>query len=93
MPGQRLLVLISPGFLTISADAAAEKSQLLDMAAQSNVTISADARGLYTTVLDACERSAGSALAERTTSQNHAIHKMNDLAQGSIPTFPIRFLP
>jgi hypothetical protein len=43
------------------------------MAAQSNVTISAvDARGLYTTVLDAGERSAGSALAERTTSQNHA---------------------
>jgi VWFA-related protein len=73
MPGQRLLILVSPSFLTNSAEAAAEKSQVLDMAAQSNVTISAvDARGLYTTVLDAGERSAGSALAERTTSQNHA---------------------
>jgi VWFA-related protein len=94
MPGQRLLVLISPGFLTISADAAAEKSQLLDMAAQSNVTISAvDARGLYTTVLDAGERSAGSALAERTTSQNHAASSalsedvMAELAEGTGGTF------
>ncbi len=94
MPGQRLLVLISPGFLTISADAAAEKSQLLDMAAQSNVTISAvDARGLYTTVLDAGERSAGSALAERTISQNHAASSalsedvMAELADGTGGTY------
>jgi hypothetical protein len=65
-----LLILVSPGFLANSAEAAAKKSQVLDMAAQSNVTISAvDARGLYTAVLDAGERSAGSALAERTTSQ------------------------
>ena len=94
MPGQRLLVLVSPGFLTISPDAAAEKSQLLDVAAQSNVTISAvDARGLYTTVLDAGERSAGSALAERTTSQNHAASStlsedvMAELADGTGGTF------
>jgi VWFA-related protein len=94
MPGQRLLVLISPGFLTISADAATEKSQLLDMAAQSNVTISAvDARGLYTTVLDAGERSAGSALAERTTAQNHAASSalsedvMAELADGTGGTY------
>jgi VWFA-related protein len=94
MPGQRLLVLISPGFLTISPEAAAEKSQVLDMAAQSNVTISAvDARGLYTTVLDAGERSAGSALAERTASQNHADSSalsgdvMAELADGTGGTY------
>jgi VWFA-related protein len=94
MPGQRLLVLVSPGFLTISAEAAAEKSQVLDMAAQSNVTISAvDARGLYSTMLDAGERSAGSALAERTTSQNHAASSalsedvMAELADGTGGTY------
>lgn len=94
MPGQRLLILVSPGFLANSAEAAAEKSQVLDMAAQSNVTISAvDARGLYTTVLDAGERSAGSALAERTTSQNHAASSalsedvMAELADGTGGTY------
>jgi VWFA-related protein len=94
MPGQRLLVLVSPGFLTISAEAAVRKSQLLDMAARSNVTISAvDARGLYTNVLDAGERGAGSALAERTTSQNHAASTalsedvMAELADGTGGTF------
>ena len=94
MPGQRLLVLVSPGFLTISAEAAAQKSQLLDMAARSNVTVSAvDARGLYTNALDAGERSAGSALAERTISQNHAVSSalnedvMAELAEGTGGTF------
>jgi VWFA-related protein len=83
MPGQRLLILVSPGFLTISAEAAAEKSQVLDMAAQCNVTISAvDARGLYTTVL-----------AERTRSQNHAASSalsedvMAELADGTGGTY------
>jgi VWFA-related protein len=94
MPGQRLLILVSPGFLANSAEAAAEKSQVLDMAAQSNVTISAvDARGLYTAVLDAGERSAGSALGERTTSQNHAASSalsedvMAELADGTGGTY------
>jgi VWFA-related protein len=41
MPGQRTLVFISPGFLTMTPDAMFEKSQILDMAAQSNVTINA----------------------------------------------------
>jgi VWFA-related protein len=48
LPGQRLLVLISPGFLTVTMEAMSRKSQILDLAARSNVTISAlDARGLY----------------------------------------------
>ena len=52
MPGQRVLVLVSPGFLTISMDAMTEKSHILDLAARSQVTISAmDARGLYTTMV------------------------------------------
>jgi VWFA-related protein len=61
-PGQRTLILVSPGFLTITQEALSMESQIMDLAAQSNVTISAlDARGLYTTELDASERSRGSA--------------------------------
>ena len=49
LPGQRTLILISPGFLTLNQEAMMEKAQILDLAAQSKVTISAlDARGLYT---------------------------------------------
>jgi len=52
LPGQRVLIFISPGFLTPTADAMTLKSQVLDMAARGNVIISAiDARGLYTTNL------------------------------------------
>ena len=70
MPGQRTLILVSPGFLTMTAEALTMKSQILDLAAQSNVTINGvDARGLYTTALDASDRSRGSAMSERTPSQ------------------------
>jgi VWFA-related protein len=58
LPGQRMLVLVSPGFLPIEQEARTAESRILDLAAQSNVTISAlDARGLYTTELNANERS------------------------------------
>jgi VWFA-related protein len=56
LPGQRTMILVSPGFLSITPEAAAEGSQVMDLAAQSNVTISAlDARGLYTTNFGASE--------------------------------------
>jgi len=59
LPGERTLILISPGFLTITPGALSEKSHVLDLAARSNVTISAlDARGLYTTEIDATENGA-----------------------------------
>jgi VWFA-related protein len=70
MPGQRTLVLVSPGFLTISAEALSEKSRILDMAAQSNVTInSMDARGLYAVSMDAGDRRGGPSNSERNESQ------------------------
>ena len=48
LPGQRLLILVSPGFLSVAPDAMTFKSELLDQAAAANVIISAlDARGLY----------------------------------------------
>jgi len=59
LQGERTLILISPGFLTVTSEALSEKSQVLDLAARSNVTISAlDARGLYTTEIDASENGA-----------------------------------
>jgi len=73
MPGQRTLILVSPGFLTISAEAVLEKSQILDMAAQASVTISAvDVRGLYATELDASTETAGTARTTRMKAQNQS---------------------
>jgi VWFA-related protein len=58
LPGQRLLILVSPGFLPIEQEARTAESRILDLAAQSNVMISAlDARGLYGTGLKANEHS------------------------------------
>jgi VWFA-related protein len=62
LPGQRLLIMVSPGFLVLRPEARAEESQIIDMAAQANVTVSAlDARGLYTSEIDASEMIKGSA--------------------------------
>jgi VWFA-related protein len=92
LPGQRTLILVSPGFLTLTPEAMTGKTRILDLAAQSNVTISAlDARGLYTTELGAGERGAGSAMAMQTgyESQSHrasmALNEdvMAELADGS----------
>lgn len=62
LPGQqRTVILVSPGFLTLTPNATREKSEVLDLAARENVTISAlDARGLYTTNLDASQRGGAS---------------------------------
>ena len=60
LPGQHSLILVSPGFLSVTTEAMTAKSEIMDMAAQANVTISAlDARGLYTTAMDASESNVG----------------------------------
>ena len=62
LPGQRLLILVSPGFLILTPEARGDESQIIDMAAQANVTVSAlDARGLYTSDIDASEMIKGPA--------------------------------
>ncbi|MBV8896175.1 MAG: VWA domain-containing protein [Acidobacteriaceae bacterium] len=49
MPGQRLVVIVSPGFLTLNPESFEAKTDILDRAARANVVISSlDARGLYT---------------------------------------------
>jgi VWFA-related protein len=96
LPGQRIMILISPGFLTMTPDAMTEKSQVLDAAARSDVRISAlDARGLYTTVTDASERGGSSALDQmqarhaqnRSDIMSQSEDVMAELADGTGGTF------
>jgi VWFA-related protein len=96
LEGQRSLILISPGFLTLTPGAMSEKSHILDLAAQGNITISAlDARGLYTTEIDASER-GGSSAQDLITGQHAQYHSdtmtlagevMSELADGTGGTF------
>ena len=52
MPGQRSIILVSGGFITL-AEHATEKSEIMDRAIRANVLInSLDARGLYTDTPD-----------------------------------------
>ena len=94
LPGQRILILISPGFLTPSEDAMALASQVLEMAARDNIVINAiDSRGLYTTNLDSSERGGGTPLASRVQNQHRQVSMtadegvMADLADGSGGTY------
>ena len=94
MPGQRTLILVSPGFLTMTPEALFQKSQILDLAALSNVTINAvDARGLFTTAVGAGDRSRGSSGAERSESLSRGYSMvlnedvMAELADGTGGTY------
>ena len=96
LPGQRTLILMSPGFLARTAEAMTDKSGILDLAAQSRVTISAlDVRGLYTTELDASERGTSSGRSMMTGSEARYHREsmgldedvMAELAEGTGGTF------
>jgi|SRR5579863_5746 len=66
LPGESVLILISPGFPAVTPEAMSLRSELLDTAAQSNVTIDAvDARDLSAGVMNASE-SGGTAVGTRT---------------------------
>jgi VWFA-related protein len=70
LPGQRTLILVSPGFLTLTSQSIAAESQIMDAAASANVTVSAlDARGLYVSEIDASERGGSSAFSTRLKSE------------------------
>lgn len=94
LPGQSTLILVSPGFLTITQDSLMQESHLIDLAAESNVTISAiDARGLYTTELTASEPTMGSTRTilmkseYRRSSGIMAENVMSELAAGTGGTY------
>ncbi|MDP9172147.1 MAG: VWA domain-containing protein [Acidobacteriota bacterium] len=68
MPGERLIVLVSPGFLRLD-EHFQDETDIIDRAIKNNVTISAlDARGLYTDTPDISKR-AISLDAERVKQQ------------------------
>jgi VWFA-related protein len=91
LPGERTLVLVSPGFLPIEQDALVAESQVMDIAARANVNISSlDARGLYTTNLTASETVVGSPLLQsdyRSDAMRTAENPMAELANATGGTF------
>ena len=85
LPGQRTLILVSPGFVSVGPQALNWESQIMDLAVQSNVTINAlDARGLYTGVTDISER-GGSQIIDPThlAGMTRAEGVMSELADGT----------
>jgi VWFA-related protein len=95
LPGQRMIILVSPGFLPLERESIYAESQLVDLAAQSNVTVSAlDARGLYTTEFGSSEHVPGSSIGIvqqqsdfRRTSMLVAESAMASLSDGTGGTF------
>jgi len=95
MPGQRTVILVSPGFMTITPESFQDKNDLLDRAARGNVMISSlDARGLYTdSTFDVSERgSATSQLSIRKAEYARQSDTMQadilaELAEGTGGTF------
>jgi len=94
LPGMSTLILVSPGFLTLTAQARNEESRIIDTAALSSITINAlDARGLYTTELDASDGGTGSAQATQAKSEyrrstmSFSENIMAELANGTGGTY------
>jgi VWFA-related protein len=85
LPGQRTLILVSPGFLSIAQEALGWESQIMDLAVRSNITINAlDARGLYTGTTDISERGAGQIIdPTHLAAMTRAEGVMSELAEGT----------
>ena len=90
MPGQRLIVMISPGFLRLS-DQPREESDIIDRAIKASVTISAlDARGLYTDTPDISKPSSPAAVERQrldTAAARASSDVMGELADATGGTF------
>jgi VWFA-related protein len=92
MPGQRSIILVSGGFITLM-EHAAEKTEIMDRAIRANVLINAlDARGLYTDTPDIARQASNVVTEmvlqrmERETSRAQA-DVMAELAAGTGATF------
>jgi VWFA-related protein len=92
MPGQRLVVMISPGFLLL-ADQLQDQSDVIDRAIKAGVTISAlDARGLYTDTPDITRPTTSAAVTVAkqrydTAAARQSSDVMAELADGTGGTF------
>ena len=96
LPGQRMLILVSPGFFAGTDEAMTSQSQILNVAAASNVTISTlDARGLTGGNIGASQSTAGSPFANITgqplqnqlESMRESEDVMSELAEGTGGTY------
>jgi VWFA-related protein len=94
MPGQRLLVLASPGFLAQTSEAINDKADILDAAARANVMINTlNVRGLFTTNMDASQEGAYSPAMQQYISQYFSASAtatedvLAELAEGTGGTF------
>jgi VWFA-related protein len=94
LPGQHIIVVISPGFLAATPEAARMESEILDIAARSNTIIDTiDARGLYTLDADAAVGRKLDQASQRLLDQYHrssmgaASGVMEELADGTGGTF------
>jgi VWFA-related protein len=92
LQGQRILILVSPGFLSLSPETMALKSEIMDAAAASDVIVNAlDARGLYAGNIDASEGGTTSTLAlvtgqlgqDHLASMQASEDAMSELAEGT----------
>jgi VWFA-related protein len=88
-PGQRTLVVISPGFFTFDALYIADKNDILDRAIRANVIINAlDARGLYTDpALDASRSGSGRGLGTGLMRESMRADILAEMAAGTGGTF------
>ncbi len=94
MPGQRVLVLVSPGFLSTTLQS--EASEMVDRATHANIVINTiDARGLYTPDLQGdiadppndLPRTAGVKTMYRVAAQSAQDDVLAELADGTGGTF------
>ena len=81
MPGQRSVVLVSPGFLLL--DERTDEIDIMDRAIRANVTISSlDARGLYTLIPGGDASQSGGNLS--TLSARSSYQQASALAEGDV---------
>ena len=84
-PGQRVIMIISPGFFTIDPLYFPDKNEILDRAIRANVRINAmDARGLYTDpALDVSRPGAGRGLGTGLMRESMRSDILAELAAGT----------
>lgn len=90
LPGERRLILVSPGFLAFSEETMQLESEILDIAAASEVTVNTlDARGLAGATVDAGQGGTslglvtGPVAQERLASMQQSESTLSELAAGT----------
>jgi VWFA-related protein len=92
LPGERVLIFVSSGFLSLSPETMRLKSDIMDLAARSDVIVNAmDARGLYVGNIDASQGGSTSTIGlvtgqlgqNRLASMQASENAMSELAVGT----------